>query len=142
MSTPVEKVRQFMIDYGQITRTVPGTHIPQKEISLRVSLIAEELSELIEACGGTFEYRFITPEHPKVDIVGVADALTDLRYVLYGAFATFGLVRYFDALFDEVHDSNMSKFNEDGSVCINADGKIMKGPNYRKPDLSRILLGP
>lgn len=140
--TPVEQVRNFMISYGQVTRTTPTDYIPQKEINLRIDLIAEELSELVEACGGKFDYRFTLPEFPKIDIVGVSDALTDLRYVLYGAFSTFGLIKHFDALFEEVHESNMSKFNEDGSACIDSEtGKIMKGPNYRQPDLARILLG-
>lgn len=140
MSTPQEKVCKFMISYGQVTRTEHTNYIPQKEIALRVDLIAEELGELVQACGGKFDYRFTLPEFPVVDAVEAADALTDLRYVLYGAFSTFGLLKYFDELFDEVHESNMSKFNPDGSAVIDANGKVRKGPDYRQPDIARILL--
>ena len=92
--------------------------------ALRVSLIKEELDELIEAMN-------------KKDLVEVADALTDILYVTYGAGHAFGI--NLDDCFEEVQNSNMSKLDENGKPIYNESGKVMKGPNYFKPDLSKFV---
>jgi predicted HAD superfamily Cof-like phosphohydrolase len=118
-----EKVKEFMETYGQIVRTNP--EFPDNDtIHLRVDLIEEELKELTEAIA-------------ERDIVEVADALTDILYVVYGAGLTFGID--LDKTFAEVHRSNMSKLGEDGKPIYREDGKILKGPNYTPPDLTFIL---
>lgn len=95
---------------------------------LRIKLIFEELKELFEAVD-------------KGDFVEILDALTDIQYVLDGTYLEFGLGSYKDAAFREVHRSNMSKLGEDGKPVRRADGKILKGPNFTKPDLNGVLLG-
>ena len=96
----------------------------EKINSLRLSLIQEELDELTKAIN-------------ENDILEVADALTDILYVTYGAGHAFGVD--LDKCFDEVQRSNMSKLGEDGKPIYNESGKVMKGPNYFKPDLSKFL---
>jgi len=91
---------------------------------LRVDLIEEELNELKEAIANE-------------DLIEVADALADLLYVVYGAGGAFGI--NLDACFQEVHSSNMSKLGKDGKPIYREDGKVMKGPNFREPDLKSIL---
>jgi predicted HAD superfamily Cof-like phosphohydrolase len=95
---------------------------------LRVNLIQEELNELKEALDTN-------------DVVEVLDALTDLQYVLDGAYISFGLGAYKEVAFEEVHSSNMSKLGNDGKPVKREDGKAMKGPNYREPDLKKVLYG-
>jgi predicted HAD superfamily Cof-like phosphohydrolase len=92
--------------------------------ALRVSLIKEELDELIEAIN-------------KKDLIEVADALTDIHYVTYGAGHAFGI--NLDDCFEEVQNSNMSKLDKDGKPIYNDKGIVMKGPNYFKPDLSKFI---
>ena len=91
---------------------------------LRLELISEELNELYDAL-------------KDKDIVAVADALTDILYVTYGAGHAFGI--NLDACFEEVQNSNMSKLGNDGKPIYNDQGKVMKGPNYFKPDLSKFI---
>ena len=91
---------------------------------LRINLIKEELDELIEAMN-------------KKDLVEVADALTDILYVTYGAGHAFGI--NLDDCFEEVQNSNMSKLDENGKPIYNEHGKVMKGPNYFKPNLKKII---
>ena len=93
-------------------------------VQLRVDLIEEELNELKEAIKNN-------------DIVEVADALTDILYVTYGAGHSFGV--NLDKCFDEVQRSNMSKLGEGGNPIYNDSGKVMKGPNYSPPDLKKII---
>lgn len=121
--TNFERVKQFMNTFGQEVKSSP--EFPDLVIQmLRVELIKEELQELQEAI------------HAK-DIVEVADALTDLLYVVYGAGAAFGID--LDACFEEVHESNMSKLMPDGTVKRREDGKVLKGPNFFQPDLKKVL---
>lgn len=121
--TNFERVKQFMETFGQEVKSSP--EFPdQKTQELRVELIKEELRELQEAIDAK-------------DIVEVADALTDILYVVYGAGAAFGID--LDACFEEVHESNMSKLMPDGTVKRREDGKVMKGPNYFSPDLKKVL---
>ena len=117
------KVKAFMNTYGQDIKEKAS--FPEDSIvQLRVDLIEEELNELKEAIKNN-------------DIVEVADALTDILYVTYGAGHSFGV--NLDKCFDEVQRSNMSKLGEDGNPIYNESGKVMKGPNYSAPDLKKII---
>ena len=118
-----EKVKKFMQTFGQDVKTKPVL-TSEKIANLRYSLIEEELSELKEAL-------------KNKDMTEIADALTDILYVTYGAGHAYGI--NLDKCFDEVQDSNMSKLGEDGKPIYNEIGKVMKGPNYFKPDLSKFL---
>ena len=121
--TNFEKVGLFMKTFGQEVKTVSGLS-GEKINSLRISLISEELEELKKAISDN-------------DITEVADALTDILYVTYGAGHAFGI--NLDKCFNEVQESNMSKLDKDGKPIFNENGKVMKGPNYFKPDLSKFL---
>lgn len=123
--TNFEKVMHFMHKFGQEIKKTPDWPDPETK-HLRVDLIEEELQELKDAISDN-------------DIVGVADALADILYVTYGAGAAFGI--NLDVCFQEVHGSNMSKLGEDGKPVYREDGKVMKGPNYREPDLEAVLGG-
>ena len=121
--TNFESVKKFMETFGQEIKEKAG--FPNDKItSLRHDLIKEELEELKEAID-------------KKDIKEVADALTDILYVTYGAGHAFGID--LDKCFKEVQDSNMSKLGSDGKPIFNSRGKVMKGPNYFKPDLSKFI---
>ena len=121
--TNFEKVRLFMKTYGQEVKDKAGFS-DAKTNKLRIDLIKEELEELTEAM-------------QDKNLLEVADALTDILYVTYGAGHAFGID--LDKCFDEVQNSNMSKLGEDGKPIYNEAGKVMKGPNYFKPDLSKYL---
>ena len=118
-----EKVKKFMQTFGQDVKTKPSFP-DDKIVNLRNSLIEEELSELKEAVNNK-------------DINEIADALTDILYVTYGAGHAYGI--NLDKCFDEVQNSNMSKLGEDGKPIYNESGKVMKGPNYFKPNLKKFL---
>ena len=118
-----ESVKKFMLTFGQAVKTKAS--FPNDKITkLRLSLIKEELSELEDAI-------------EKKDIKEVADALTDILYVTYGAGHAFGI--NLDNCFAEVQSSNMSKLGLDGKPITNEHGKVMKGPNYFKPNLSKFV---
>ena len=117
------KVGTFMKTFGQEVKTKPSFS-SDKINKLRIDLIKEELDELQEAMGNN-------------DLLDVADALTDILYVTYGAGHAFGID--LDKCFDEVQNSNMSKLGENGKPIYNESGKVMKGPNYFKPDLSKFV---
>ena len=121
--TNFEKVKLFMQTYGQEVKT-KANFSDKKTNKLRVDLIKEELDELTKAMA-------------EKDLLEVADALTDILYVTYGAGHAFGI--NLDKCFDEVQSSNMSKLGEDGKPIYNEAGKVMKGPNYFKPDLSKYI---
>ena len=121
--TNFEKVRLFMKTYGQEVKDKAGFS-NAKTNKLRIDLIKEELEELTEAM-------------QDENLLEVADALTDILYVTYGAGHAFGID--LDKCFEEVQNSNMSKLGEDGKPLYNEAGKVMKGPNYFKPDLSKYL---
>ena len=121
--TNFENVKKFMLTFGQEVRTKAS--FPNDKITkLRIDLIREELSELEEAI-------------EKKDIKEVADALTDILYVTYGAGHAFGI--NLDKCFEEVQNSNMSKLGSDGKPIYNESGKVMKGPDYFKPNLNKFV---
>ena len=117
------KVGTFMKTFGQEVKTKPSFST-DKINKLRLDLIKEELSELTEAMNNK-------------DLLEVADALTDILYVTYGAGHALGI--NLDKCFEEVQNSNMSKLDENGKPIYNENGKVMKGPNYFKPDLGKFL---
>ena len=117
------KVGTFMKTFGQDVKTEPSFST-DKINKLRIGLIKEELEELTEAMD-------------KKDLLEVADALTDILYVTYGAGHAFGID--LDKCFEEVQNSNMSKLDKNGKPIYNDAGKVMKGPNYFKPDLSKFV---
>ena len=117
------KVGTFMKTFGQEVKTIPSFS-SNKINKLRIDLIKEELDELQEAMKNN-------------DLLEVADALTDILYVTYGAGHAFGID--LDKCFDEVQNSNMSKLGENGEPIYNDSGKVMKGPNYFKPNLSKFV---
>ena len=117
------KVKTFMETFGQEVKTKPSFST-DKINSLRYDLIKEELEELKVAMENN-------------DLLEVADALTDILYVTYGAGHAFGID--LDKCFDEVQKSNMSKLAEDGKPIYNDSGKVMKGPRYFKPDLTKFV---
>ena len=121
--TNFEKVGTFMKTFGQDVKQ-RSSFSTDKINELRVNLIKEELNELIEAINNK-------------DLVEVADALTDILYVTYGAGHAFGI--NLDECFEEVQNSNMSKLDNNGKPIYNDKGKVMKGPNYFKPDLSKFI---
>ena len=117
------KVKTFMNTYGQEIRD--NASFPDKKIvQLRIDLIQEELNELKDAINNN-------------DIIEVADALTDILYVTYGAGHSFGI--NLDKCFNEVQDSNMSKLDENKQPIYNDSGKVMKGPNFFPPNLKKII---
>ena len=117
------KVKKFMETFGQEVKE--KADFPNDKImTLRYELIKEELSELKEAIN-------------KKDIKEVADALTDILYVTYGAGHAFGID--LDKCFEEVQNSNMSKLGTDGKPIYNENGKVLKGPNYFKPNLTKFV---
>ena len=121
--TNFDKVGVFMKTFGQEVKQNPSLST-DKINDLRVNLIKEELNELTDAIN-------------KKDLVEVADALTDILYVTYGAGHAFGI--NLDECFEEVQNSNMSKLDNNGKPIYNDKGKVMKGPNYFKPDLNKFI---
>ena len=117
------KVGIFMKTFGQEVKDKPSFST-EKINKLRIDLIKEEFNELTEAMKNN-------------DLLEVADALTDILYVTYGAGHAFGI--NLDKCFEEVQNSNMSKLDENGKPIYNESGKVMKGPKYFKPDLSKFV---
>ena len=121
--TNFTSVKKFMETFGQEVKSKPA--FPSEKISkLRYDLIKEELDEFQEALNDK-------------SLQEVADSLTDILYVTYGAGHAFGI--NLDKCFEEVQNSNMSKLNKNGKPIYNESGKVMKGPNYFKPDLSKFI---
>ena len=121
--TNFEKVGIFMKTFGQEVKD-QASFSTEKINNLRLNLIEEELKELKVAMESN-------------DLLEVADALTDILYVTYGAGHAFGID--LDKCFNEVQNSNMSKLGDDGKPIFNENGKVMKGPNYFKPNLNQFL---
>ncbi len=125
MNNYLELVKDWHLKFGHPVNNSPV--IPNEKLcKLRIDLLQEELNELKEGI-------------ENEDIVEIADALADLQYVLSGAILCFGLGNKFDEIFDEVQSSNMSKLGADGKPIYREDGKILKGPNFFRPDIKGIL---
>ena len=125
LKTNFERVKEFMKSFGQEVKSKPKW--PKEDtMELRIDLIEEELGE--------FKDAILSADGTLVD---VADALSDLLYVVYGAGHSFGID--LDDCFAEVHRSNMSKLGEDGKPIYREDGKVLKGPNFSEPDLISVL---
>ena len=122
--TNFQKVGLFMKTFGQEIKTKPSLS-SEKINNLRINLISEELEELKDAIKNN-------------DLKETIDALTDILYVTYGAGHAFGVD--LDKCFEQVQNSNMSKLGDDGKPIYNESGKVMKGPNYYKPDLSKFVV--
>ena len=122
--TNFEKVGEFMKTFGQEVKSKSSLSSDKINI-LRINLIEEELEELKQAIN-------------QKNLIEVADALTDILYVTYGAGHAFGI--NLDKCFEEVQNSNMSKLGDDGKRIYSEKGKVLKGPNYFKPNLSNLLV--
>ena len=126
MKTTLDQVQEFHERYGLPVESQQTTGNDQTK-ELRINLLQEELDELKEALAND-------------DLVETLDALIDLQYVLDGAFLSFGMQEVKTPAFDEVHRSNMSKLGADGKpIRREGDGKVMKGPNYFKPDMAQFI---
>jgi predicted HAD superfamily Cof-like phosphohydrolase len=123
-SRAARQVAEFHRAYGLPVCSSPQPNVDAGLVALRQSLIDEEVGELRAAAAAG-------------DLVGVADALADIVYVAYGTAHTYGID--LDAVLDEVHASNMTKLGSDGAPVRRADGKVLKGPDYRPPDITTAL---
>lgn len=125
MHKQLQQLKEFSTAYNAFMNEQPA--IPPAEIiALRLRLLREEVDELEEALR-------------MGDLVGVADAQTDIQYILFGTVLATGMQDIFEKLFDEVHRSNMSKLGEDGKPILREDGKVLKGPNFTLPSLVPII---
>jgi predicted HAD superfamily Cof-like phosphohydrolase len=118
------QVGEFHQAYGLPVRSRPTFEVGAAQIALRQALIEEEVEELAAAARAG-------------DLIGIADALADIVYVAYGTAHVYGID--LDAVLDEVHASNMTKLGADGLPIRRADGKVLKGPDYRPPDIAAVL---
>jgi predicted HAD superfamily Cof-like phosphohydrolase len=125
MDDKLELVKKFMEVFGDHISEKPSL-VPQRVYELRYKLLKEENEEYLKAC-------------EKGDLVQILDAVADMMYVLYGTIITHGFENIIDEAFDEVHDSNVSKLGEDGKPIRRSDGKIIKGPYYFPPNLSKFI---
>lgn len=128
MKNSLSKLIEFHKAGGVSVETEPTALISENLIDLRLDLLQEELHE----------YRIAAKTH---DLISVADALTDLLYVLLGTFVAHGLQNHAVALFEEVHKSNMSKFKGLESPRLREDGKVLKSPQFQKPNIGAVLAG-
>jgi predicted HAD superfamily Cof-like phosphohydrolase len=126
MKKQLESVRQFHKIYKLAVSEKPTILIPKEQPILRYDLMAEENKEYLEAAQNN-------------DLIAVADALGDMLYVLCGTILEHGLQHKIEAIFDEIHRSNMSKLDAKGKPIYREDGKVIKGPNYSEPNLFAIL---
>ena len=126
MKAELEKLIEFHTRGEVHLESEPTVDIPTSVSELRIALLEEELSEYRQAVSDG-------------DLIGVADALTDLMYVLLGTYVSHGLQEYADELFVEVHRSNMSKFADAGEVIHREDGKVLKPGTFFSPDIEGVL---
>jgi predicted HAD superfamily Cof-like phosphohydrolase len=122
----INKVKEFHEAFGIQNNEAPTTQLSKEEIQLRFDLIKEENEEYLEAANNG-------------DIIEIADALGDQLYILCGTMLKHGLQYKMEEVFNEIQRSNMSKLGADGKPIYREDGKVMKGPNYFKPDIKSIL---
>lgn len=126
MKKQLEAVRKFHETYDLAVREVPTVLVPKEQPILRYDLMEEENKEYLEAA-------------QNKDLAEVADALGDMLYILCGTILDHGLQYKIEEVFDEIHNSNMSKLDANGNPIYRDDGKVLKGPNFSKPDLMKIL---
>ena len=126
LNKPLSAVTSFHQAYGLGIETKPTVSLPEAISSLRFNLMKEENEEYLEAV-------------KEGDLIEVGDALGDRLYILCGTIIAHGFQDKIEAIFDEIQKSNMSKLGPDGKPIYREDGKVMKGPNYFKPDLAKIL---
>lgn len=124
----LDAVNEFNKSYGLITENSPTADISKDQYELRFNLMQEENEEYLEAC-------------QKNDLTEIADALGDQLYILCGTILRHGLQDKIVEVFEEIHRSNMSKLDENGNPIYREDGKVLKGPNYFKPNIQSILEG-
>jgi predicted HAD superfamily Cof-like phosphohydrolase len=125
MKKQLKAVEEFHTTFMQENGVTPRL-IDAKDSILRYNLMAEENDEYLEAC-------------EEGSLVGIADALGDKLYILCGTILKHGMQDVIEKVFDEIHSSNMSKVGEDGKAILREDGKILKGPDYFKPNLEKFL---
>ena len=123
---PIEAVTKFHEAYGLGIEKKPQANLSEKIVELRYNLMKEENEEYLQAAQDN-------------DLIEIGDALGDMLYILCGTIITHGFQDKMEAIFVEIQRSNMSKLNTDGKPIYRADGKVMKGPNYFKPDLEKII---
>lgn len=122
----INKVRDFHKSFGLPAEDFPVADLSEREFLLRFNLMKEENEEYLEACR-------------EGDLNGIADALGDMMYILFGTIVRHGLQDKIEKVFEEIHQSNMSKLDHDGKPIYREDGKVMKGPNYFKPRIEDVL---
>ena len=123
---PIEAVTKFHEAYGLGIENKPQANLSEKIVELRYNLMKEENEEYLEAANNN-------------DMVEVADALGDMIYILCGTIIEHGMQHKIEAVFEEIQRSNMSKLGADGQPIYREDGKVLKGPNYFKPNIQEIL---
>ncbi|PDH44150.1 MAG: hypothetical protein CND43_03185 [Flavobacteriales bacterium MED-G15] len=126
MSKELDAVAEFHDSFGIESKNSPTIQIPEETVMLRYNLMKEENEEYLEAA-------------QNKDIIEVADALGDMLYILCGTILSHGMQHKITEVFNEIQRSNMSKLGADGNPIYRADGKVLKGPNYFKPDIKSIL---
>ena len=126
MKNKLSAVSAFHIAFGLGVNNTPTTEIDEATMNLRFSLMDEENKEYLDAM-------------KNKDLIEVADALGDMLYILCGTIITHGMQDVIDEVFEEIQRSNMSKLGSDGKPIYREDGKVLKGPNYFKPDIAKIL---
>lgn len=126
MNKPLEAVKEFHNAFGLPVEEIPTVSLPDALLKLRFHLMKEENEEYLEAV-------------QNGDLVEMADALGDMLYILCGTIITHGMQDLIEKVFDEIQKSNMSKLGADGKPLYREDGKVLKGPNYFKPDIAKVL---
>ena len=124
---PIEAVTKFHESYGLRIEHTPKANLPKNISELRFNLMKEENEEYLQAA-------------QDEDLIEIGDALGDMLYILCGTIIAHGFQDKIESIFDEIQRSNMSKLGADGKPIYRKDGKVMKGPNYFKPDLKKILI--
>lgn len=124
---PIEAVTKFHESYGLRIEHTPKANLPKNIFELRFNLMKEENEEYLQAA-------------QDQDLIEIGDALGDMLYILCGTIIAHGFQDKIESIFDEIQRSNMSKLGADGKPIFRKDGKVMKGPNYFKPDLKKILV--
>lgn len=126
MKKQIKNVEEFHNSFNIKNNNIPTVNVGEKIFQLRHSLMNEENEEYLDAC-------------KQGDLVEIADALGDMMYILCGTILSHGLQYKIEEVFEEIQKSNMSKLGSDGKPIYREDGKVMKGPNYFKPDIKKIL---